>query len=318
VSGRLALVLSGGGAQAAYFGAGVALGLADLGLRPDVLSGASAGALNAGLLGCGVHPQALVRLWSGIDGRDVYQVRKDVWRLPRWRAMFGRPGADFVGYALESIGWTWALDTAPARRLLVEHAGGAGLRITAGTAVVVSAVDSVTGDLVRFTNQLPERDRDSFRRTDLRVDHLLASSAAPLLFPPVRINGRSYIDAGLVANTPLAPALAYEPGVVVVVASSNAGPMPDSGSLDDALALLFANVARFALLQDFRHACTINTLAANAPAATAKREVKLILVEPAAEFSISGFLRFDPQVARVLTEHGRERVCEAMSGFATM
>jgi NTE family protein len=223
-----------------------------------------------------------------------------------------------VGYALESIGWTWALDTAPARKLLVEHAGGAGLRITAGTAVVVSAVDRVTGSLVRFTNQLPTRNSSEFRQTDLRVDHLLASAAAPLLFPPVRINGRSYIDAGLVANTPLAPALAYEPDVVVVVASSNNGSMPDSGSLDDTLALLFANVARFALLQDFRHANTINTLAANAPAATEKREVRLILVEPAEEFSLSGFLRFDPRLARVLTEHGRDRAHEAMSGFATM
>jgi predicted acylesterase/phospholipase RssA len=44
----LALVLSGGGACAAYFGAGVAQGLAEEGLRPDVLSGTSAGGLNVG------------------------------------------------------------------------------------------------------------------------------------------------------------------------------------------------------------------------------------------------------------------------------
>ncbi|WP_345030719.1 patatin-like phospholipase family protein [Kutzneria kofuensis] len=53
MSDEVALVLSGGGASAAYFGAGVAQGLADVGLHPTVLSGTSAGGLNAGLLAAG-------------------------------------------------------------------------------------------------------------------------------------------------------------------------------------------------------------------------------------------------------------------------
>lgn len=305
MTGRLALVLSGGGAQAAYFGAGVALGLAEAGMRPEVLSGTSAGALNAGLLSCGVAPSALVDMWSGVNSDDVYRMRHDVWRLPRWTAL-ASPNTDLVSYALAAIGWTWLLDTAPARRTLAARVGGERLPISPGQTLVVSAVNQATGAVARFTNSLPCRETSGFRQVEMRIGHLLASTAVPMLFPPVDIDGGHYVDAGLVANTPLAPALAYEPDVVVVVASSNTTPTA-ADSLDDALGALFTNVARFSLLQDFRHARTVNKLVANAPGATAKRQVELILVEPAEEFAVSGFLRFDPGVARTLAEHGRDQ-----------
>ncbi|MEV4314167.1 patatin-like phospholipase family protein [Actinocrispum sp. NPDC049592] len=306
----VALVLSGGGAQAAYFGAGVAAGLADAGIRPDIISGTSAGALNAGLLASGLSPDALVDLWSTIDSSEVYRVRRDFWRLPRWSGLFRRP-SDLLDYALESIGWRWLLDISPARELLVRYVGEV---LRPDRTVVVSAVNQTTGEVTHFTNTLPSHDK-GFRLVDLTVDHLLASAAAPLLFPPVVIDDESYVDAGLVANTPLTPALAYTPDVVVVVASSHSGPLPDSGSLDDALALLFDNVARFSLMQDYRHAQTVNTLAAAAPAATAKRPVSLVLVEPAEEFSVSGFLRFCPESARDIAAHGRDRVQAALASL---
>ena len=116
MSDEVALVLSGGGASAAYFGAGVAQGLADEGLCPTVLSGTSAGGLNAGLLAAGVSPERLVDLWISVQGHDVYKPRLDLWRLLRPAGLVRLPTSDLMGYALDSVGWTWLLDTAPARR----------------------------------------------------------------------------------------------------------------------------------------------------------------------------------------------------------
>jgi NTE family protein len=44
-------------------------------------------------------------------------------------------------------------------------------------------------------------------RSGSAVDAVLASSAVPGLFPPVVIDGREYIDGGLVADPPLGPAV---------------------------------------------------------------------------------------------------------------
>jgi NTE family protein len=49
------------------------------------------------------------------------------------------------------------------------------------------------------------------------LDPLLASTAMPGAFPPVTINGRRYIDGGVVNNVPIAPALAMGASTVYVL-----------------------------------------------------------------------------------------------------
>ncbi|MBP2473620.1 NTE family protein [Crossiella equi] len=315
MTGGLALVLSGGGAQAAYFGAGVAQGLAELGCAPRIYSGTSAGALNTGLLASGITPDALVHLWSELSSSDVYRFRADLHRLLRPWHLLRLPG-DPVGRALDVVGWTWLLDPSPARKTLGELTGST-LSIRDDVVAVVSAVEQHTGAVTRFVNALPPAHRrtDDFRQVELSVEHLLASAAAPVLFPPVAVAGVEYTDAGLVANTPLSPALAYEPDRVVVVASSRRQlssrvPAEAPESLDDALGQLFANVARFAVEQDFRHAQTVNELAR--AGATERRQVELVLVEPSSDFAVSGFVRFSPGSARAVAAHGRSRVLELL------
>jgi NTE family protein len=302
VSDEVALVLSGGGASAAYFGAGVAQGLADVGLRPTVLSGTSAGGLNAGLLAAGLSPRQLVDLWINVQGHDVYKPRLDLWRLLRPAGLVRLPTSDLMGYALDSVGWTWLLDTAPARRTLTAAIGGEHLRIADGVRVVVAAVEECSGEVVHFTNSAPEG--SGFHEVGLTVDHLMAGAAAPILFPPVRIDGRTYVDAGMVANTPLQPALAYEPSTVVVVTSSCGRQSTTPASLGDALGLAFENVARFAVLRDYEHTRQLAEL---------RPGPRLVLIEPADEFEVSGFARFDPDVARTVVAHGRARARAALA-----
>jgi NTE family protein len=49
------------------------------------------------------------------------------------------------------------------------------------------------------------------------VPALLASSAIPGVYPPVEIDGRTLVDGGIVANTPIAQAEAFDPQVVYVL-----------------------------------------------------------------------------------------------------
>ncbi len=309
VGPRVGLVFSGGGAPAAYFGAGVACAVEEAGLQPCVFSGVSAGALNAAALSVGLDAAHLAGLWTSIRWPDIYRPRPDVWRLLAVQNLLRRPSASLVERLLHAVSWSWFLDTKPARTTLANVLGGETLRIRDGVVLIVSAVDQGTAEVVRFTNVLPPAHRRGreFRETELHIDHLLASAAAPLLFAPGHVAGRRYMDAGLVANTPLKPALAYELDAVIVVSASGLSrPAPPPASLGDAIGLLAENIAYFALLSDYRHAETVNTLVQVAPEKTEKKQVDLVLVEPdEPALEPSAFLRFNPRDARRLIEHGR-------------
>ncbi|GAB1646396.1 patatin-like phospholipase family protein [Krasilnikovia sp. MM14-A1259] len=312
-----ALVLSGGGAPAAYFGAGVIRALEEAGERPTVLSGVSAGAINACVVGAGTDAETLARMWCDIRWHDIYRPRLDLWRAVNVRQLL-RPRLNLVEYALDAVGWTWLLDTAPARRTLATYLGGTAIQPRSGVTVVVSAVDQSTGNVVRFCSAPPppERYDATFRTVDLTVDHVLASAAVPMLFPPgSNSDGHGLVDAGLVTNTPLAPAMRYQPDRVIV--ASGAGitrPAPTPTSLGAAMALLADNVVHFALTADLDHAKTVNQLARAAPEATVKRDVPILLIEPAElGFSVNDFLNFEPGRAKKIIEYGREQAGKALA-----
>jgi NTE family protein len=317
---RLAVVYSGGGAQAAYFGAGVAKAVEDANLEPAVLSGVSAGAINVCGLGTGMSADELAAMWREIECADLFSFRLDAWNLLDPRRLLRRPRANLAEHLLDAVGWKWLLDTEPARRTFTKYFGSGPLRITDGLTVVVSAVDQGSAGVVRFTNTLPppHRRKESMRQVELGVDHLLASTAAPLLFPPARVDGREYVDAGLVANTPLKPALAYEPDAVIVVSASGISrPAPPATSLAETVGLIAENVAHAALWSDFRHAETVNQLAA--AGGSAKKQVAMLLIEPTGvPFTASGFLRFNPDEARRIMAHGRDVAGKALADWPAL
>lgn len=316
--GGLGLVLSGGGAPAAYFGAGVIRAVERAGLEPTLVSGVSAGALNACAVASGLTADELTRMWLEIGSDDLYRVRRDVWNLVSLRGLFA-PGAGLIERALGAIGWTYLLDSTPARETLVGYLGGEELPLRRGRVAMVSAVDEASGEVVRFCSALPrgERRDHSFRQVALTVDHMLASAAVPLLFPAGRVDEATYVDAGLVANTPLAPVMAYEPEAVIVV--SGAGlprPARVPRSLGEAIELAVNNVAHHALMADYRHAQTFNALAVNAPEATEKRPVPMLLIEPLElGFRLGGFLHFDAEHARRVIAYGEREGERALADW---
>lgn len=310
--GGVAIVFSGGGAPAAYFGAGVVRAVEEVGLEPRLFSGVSAGAFNAAALAVGLDAAAIAQMWRGVRWSDVARWRTDWHRLPNLHNLLsGSP--HLLDWVLRSVGWTSLLDSSPARATLTGHLGGPLLEIVEGRTLLVSSVDVATGDVVRFANVAPVRTGQATQVVDLTVDHVLASAAVPVAFPPVVIDGRSLVDAGTVANTPLAPVMGYEPDAVVVV-SGGGGARP--ASLGESIGLLVDNLAHFALHADLDHANTVNALVRGAPDSTDRREVPMLLIEPhQLAFSAGAFFRFTAEEADRVMGLGYDRATEALGGW---
>jgi NTE family protein len=217
---KTALVLSGGGARAAYQ-VGVLQALVEI--LPDdienpfpIICGTSAGAINA--LAIAAHHgnfksavNALAGVWGSLDVGQVY--------LHGWWDLF--KGLGLLGLSLfnQGIGHQRPLsllDNAPLWNLLgsVIQFDNIASAIASGKlhAVSVSAMGYTSGHSVSFFQGHPDlhswsRHRRSGVATQLRLEHLLASSAIPTVFPAVRINREYFCDGTLRQLAPISPAL---------------------------------------------------------------------------------------------------------------
>jgi NTE family protein len=236
---RTALVLSGGGARGAYQ-VGVLRGLAELGFMPtakgrlDVLVGASAGSINAAALAAYADAfdeglSRLERVWREIRPTDVF--RTDVGSL-------GRIGARWAwdlsfGGVTGRVGAKSLLDTSPLRALLAERVPfvriAQNVRSGALGALALIATDLFTANGVVFLHAPPgtpswSRRRWRIEQTRIGVDHLMASSAIPIFFPPVEIDGAYFGDGSIRNTAPLSPAINL--GAERIVAIGVSGPSP--------------------------------------------------------------------------------------------
>jgi NTE family protein len=217
---ELALLLDGGGARAAYQAGYLrAIGRMLPELSVDVLVGVSAGAINATWLASqpgsfGERTEGLARLWEQLTTRDVVGVRgRDIaGRALRWVLRLGTGGrvADPRGL----------LDNEPLRRFLARvfksedgSLPGIARNIEAGTlrALAVTASSYATGQSITFVQGRSLQDWDrpqrQSRRCEIRVEHVLASSALPFLFPAEQLDDGWYGDGGVRLTTPLSPAV---------------------------------------------------------------------------------------------------------------
>jgi len=226
------LILSGGGARAAYQ-VGVLAGIAEL-LPPGasnpfpVIVGTSAGAINAVALASGASRfsesvQALTRFWQGFRSHLV--LRSD------WPGVI-RQASRFVSQNLLGLGGNAPvalLDSSPLRQLLQSHLDLGGiddalaaehLRAVAVTAFGYDAGQAVTFYQGRGTIDAWLRHRRIGVPTPLTIDHLLASAAIPLLFAPVRLGDEYYGDGAVRQSAPISPALHLGASRVLVVGVS--------------------------------------------------------------------------------------------------
>lgn len=217
----LALTMSGGGARAAYQ-VGVLSAVAQRypHVRPRIITGVSAGAINAASLAGfeGDFSDALASLrslWHGLRTEDVFRTDSPslVQIGMRWGRRLLSGGRD--GRRARGL-----VDTTPLRLLLSHHLDprgdgieGVGRNIAAGRldAFGITATNYATGQSVTWVEgesgaawSLPKR---RSVHTRARVEHVMASAALPVIFPAVRVGHAWYGDGGIRLTSPLSPAL---------------------------------------------------------------------------------------------------------------
>lgn len=210
--------MSGGGARAAYQ-VGVLKGIADI--IPEqmkhpfgIICGTSAGALNSTALAC----------YADNYRNAVYEIEQ-VWRTFAPEKVYR---TDPIGVLMNAVRWLAGLvlpmphraisllDNTPLRGLLERSLVFENIQenIDAGLlrALSVTASGYNSGHSVAFFQGSPDisswkRFQRLGLRTQLSVQHLLASSAIPTIFPATRINREYYGDGAMRQLAPLSPAL---------------------------------------------------------------------------------------------------------------
>lgn len=229
---KIGLILTGGGARAAYQ-VGVLRAIAEFmphraRMPFDVVCGTSAGALNAVTLVVNARHfrkgvRYLLNIWNNARVSDIYR-------------------ADVLGVANNSLRWVLGmllsvlgsnrlnrvsmLDNRPMRTFL-EQALPCELiqqQIDAGLvhAVSVTASGYGSGHSVTFYQGVPEirpwkRARRIGLPTQISIQHLLASSAIPFMFPSVHVNREFFGDGSMRQIAPISSALHLGAERVLVV-----------------------------------------------------------------------------------------------------
>jgi NTE family protein len=217
---HVGLVLTGGGARAAYQ-AGVLRAVAEIlprGAMPfGTVCGMSAGGLNAAFLGA----------WRG-DFDEASRRLRELWLELSPERVFRTDGVRMLG-----IGGRWMrdlsaggffqrsrinflLDATPLRDFLHERLPLADLRRNISSGAIrgfaVTATSYATNVAVTYFDGADDiqpwvRATRVGVRTQIRLDHIMASASIPIFFPPVRIQGAWYGDGSVRMTAPLSPAI---------------------------------------------------------------------------------------------------------------
>lgn len=217
---KTGLVLPGGGARGA-FQVGVLKALAELlpsrAMNPfPVISGTSAGAINSVVLASKARHYRLAvaeleNVWGNFYSGQVF--RTDSWTMLRsslhWLTAIVSGGL-IVGLPAS------LLDNAPLRALLSRNIRFPRIQASIENgylhAVSVTAASYGSARSISYFQGPPglrtwSRTRRIGVRQQLHLDHLMASIAVPLIFPPVLIGNEYCGDGAMRQATPLSPAI---------------------------------------------------------------------------------------------------------------
>lgn len=219
---KTGIVLTGGGARGAYQ-AGVLHGIADIcattGLNNpfNIITGCSAGSINAAYLAANLHRQKdaaadLATFWSRLSTREIFKT--DVFSLSE---VASRLVSDIaLGGMRKKKKARSLLNTNPLKELVGRYVKFSQIRenINAGylDALTVTATDYENSENTSFvmakdTSYAWRRARRSSVFTDITLNHIMASAAIPLFFPAFEVDGRYYGDGCLRNQAPLSPAI---------------------------------------------------------------------------------------------------------------
>ena len=309
------LVLTGGGARAAYQ-VGVLKAIAAIRKEcgaPDtnpfpVITGTSAGAINAAALACGADHfdttlAHIVDVWENFHAEQVYRsdsigvIRTGArwltmmslgWMIARWRR--ARPKSLLDNAPLTTL----LAQLVPTARLGEVMRGGhlRGLAVTAssyGSGLHVTFYDAVQ-EILPWTRSQRIAVRDA-----ITIEHLLASSAIPFVFPAQRLplgDRQEYFgDGSMRQAAPISPAVHLGAQRILVVGAGRmhepAGPRVGSSEYPNLAQIAghaLSNIFLDALAVDVERLQRINaTLALLPPDARARttlRPIEVLVIAP--------------------------------------
>jgi len=301
------LVLQGGGARGAYQ-VGVLKAIGEITNTPDnpfaIISGTSVGAINTASLASSAHNYIdatirLEKLWRGLRENSIFDsswrsLLATAWRIIRTFVFGGKTNV----YGL--------LDNRPLRELLEREFDRKKVKdsLVAGhldgfciTTACYECGKAITyfqsnGDVEPW-----ERSRREGRRTQVHVDHLMASSALPFIFQAVLIDGTYQGDGAMRLTTPLSPVIRMGAERVVVIGvrdhvidtprEPSEAIYPSIGEMGGhALDILFNDN----LDADIERVIRINDLLSNIPKSksedTGLRPIDLLVLQPSEDLRV--------------------------------
>lgn len=300
------LLLSGGGARAAYQ-AGVLQYIAEA--FPEacfpILCGVSAGAINAAHLAnegetFAASAAQLAELWRTLRPEQVY-LTDSRFKLVRSMLGFG-PGAN-GGAPRRGL-----IDCSPLHAFLGEHlrhdegrlTGVAG-NLSSGRlrAVAIVTTNYQTGQTVTWVQGEAIRGWERPNRvgiqTQLTLDHIMASTALPLLFPAVEIGGAWYGDGGIRLTAPLSPTIHMGADRILVISTRYARSRPEADEpavvgyppAAQIIGVLMNAIFLDMLDQDARMMHRLNELLRHMPARKRRglRPIRLLVLRPSVDLA---------------------------------
>jgi NTE family protein len=243
----VAVVLTGAAARGAFQAGALAEVLPALerrGETPSIWLGTSAGSITATIAAAALHEGAdavaarVLETWRGIDDDDVFRTLPRT--LPRTALQYAAGFTVGLGPGVTSL-----LDTTPFQRTAAAVFPGDALaaNVRSGVVSAVGAVatrmpawadaGSASGRSVLFLDEHeisayagdPRRGLDVVR-APVQHQHVLASSAIPVAFPPVLVDRPAsaagwHLDGGVRLNAPLHPAIGLGAERIVLVSATS-------------------------------------------------------------------------------------------------
>ena len=268
-SNALGIVLSGGGARGAYV-AGVIRYLytelpSALGYRPwpRYVSGTSVGSINGYFCAChdSLEIRKMTELWTNLQIDQMYNLPKTSFSALQhaYRALFS---ASFF-------------DSTPFSKLVQQEASRRTLRKSINRKLchgfLVHATHMVSGRKTIFADvaegvQVPKTLDSIIQYTKIYPEHILASTAIPMLFPPASVNGELYLDGNLRQYAPLQPMLSMDVNRVLLLATRSVSdehgdyPSPQNVSLPNIAGYALNAMGKDEIERDLITADQINTM----------------------------------------------------------
>lgn len=298
----VALVLTGGGARSAYQ-VGVLRALAQMLPRArnpfQVVVGTSAGAVAASVIAAEAHAwrqgvAGLERVWSNFRTEQVFYVDAPHMVRSGLHWILSLLSGGLVLSPPKSL-----LDTSPLRALLGHEVDCGNIRrsIARGhlRACALCSTSYASGQSVAFFDGLPQvsewsRVQHVGRRTELTLDHLMASVAIPLLFAPIKLGSEYFGDGSMRQLNPLSPAIHLGADRLLIIGvSSQQGSgvdgktVPSMPTPGEVFGFMLDTLFTDQIYGDLEHLERINQLVRAEPQIRTVRRIETLMIAPSVD-----------------------------------